>query len=418
MKQIILLTLLLTFFMDLVIAQELKYELHGNVREWIKIFMHSPAEMSLSETRAKFELTSTGGTSSAFHILSYYTYDGLNRNGALDLKEAYVDYYSEVVDVRFGKQIITWGKADELNPTDVLCPQNMANFNEEKSIRKFGLLFLKTDWNIANFTLSAIWKPEFEYFRIPPLDSRWAFFSLPGITALPQPVCPNRSLSNTEWAFKFARSFGRIDVSVSWFDGWDNIFTPVFVFDTTIQQLQLNSLTFHRTRMLGADFAGVAGPFGFWGEGAFFFTEDADGVDPNIKNPYAQIVLGSDYDFGNNVKVNIQYFQEIVSKIDNNAEQSAEERMISKLGMGMPIQSAVSCRIEKKFGEGDAHRAEIMALYDLKQYGFMVTPKLVYSPEDAITIEVGVTFFDGESASLFGRFVNNDELYVRGIYSF
>jgi hypothetical protein len=59
-----------------------------------------------------------------------------------------------------------------------------------------------------------------------------------------------------------------------------------------------------------------------------------------------------------------------------------------------------------------------MTIYDAKHPGFMFTPKLIYSPEDAVSVEVGGAFFGGETESLFGRFKENDEVYVKGTYSF
>jgi hypothetical protein len=384
-------------------SQEFNYEIHGNVRQWTGTFLHSPAEMGLSETKVKLDLTSSFRESAAFRVLSYYTYDGLTRSGVLELKEGYLDYYSSLVDVRFGKQIITWGKADELNPTDILCPQNMGNILEDKAIRKMGLVFFRSDWNLDFITLTAIWKPEFNFLHLPPLNSRWSFFGIPGIMSLPEPVYPNRELKNTEWAFKLSKTVDRFDFTLSWFDGWDNIFTPEVIINPAAPEPQLN-FVFHRTRMIGADFASVAGSFGFWGEGGYFITEDHQGRDPNIKNPYIQYVIGADYDFGSNVKLNVQYYQELITKIDNDAERTSEENITSKLGLNLPLQQALSCRIEKKFGEGDAHRVELLTLFDPKHSGIMMIPKLAYSPEDAFIVEIGGALFSGKSSSLFGRF--------------
>lgn len=417
-RSVLLIMLLLLCSVSKIYTQNLNFDLHGSIRQWTGAFIQSPAEIGLSETRVKLELTSTTSSSSAFRATSYYIDDGLARSGTLELKEAYFDYYSDVVDVRFGKQMITWGKADELNPTDVLCPQNLTNLLEDKSIRKIGLLFLKTDWNIEEFTLTAIWKPEFDFIHLPPMDSRWAFFTIPGVTSLPPPSFPNSELKNTEWAFKLSRTIERFDLSISWFDGWDNIFTSELTFNPIIQHLQLDKLVFNRTKMLGGDFASVFGPVGFWGEGAYFITEDHDGINPNIKNPYFQYVLGTDYDFGDALKVNLQYFQEFITMVDNDAEQTAEETIMSKLGLGMPIQQALSCRIEKKFGLGEVHKVELMTIFDSKHRGFMLTPKFTYSLEDAFNIEVGGAFYGGESASLFGRFKDNHIVYGKGTYSF
>lgn len=227
------------------------YEIRGSLREWIKVFTESPNELDLSETRLKLELLSTLGENSAFRVKSYYIYDGLNKKGIWDFQEAYIDYYSSFLDVRLGRQVIAWGKADEINPTDILNPQNLSNLSEEKGIRKIGLLALKTEWKFSDFILEGIWKPEFDNMKFPPLDSRWAFFTIPGLEELPEPEYPSHRLQDTEWAFKLSRTVSQFDFSISYFDGWDNIATPVFTFNPGSQQIQLDKMKFFRTKMIG-----------------------------------------------------------------------------------------------------------------------------------------------------------------------
>lgn len=394
------------------------YELRGSLREWVKVFSNSPNGIDLSESRMKLELLSALGENTAFSSRFYYVYKGMQKEGNLDLQEAYIDYYSDLVDIRFGKQVIAWGKADEINPTDILNPQNLSNITEDKSIRKIGLVSLKTDWKFYDFILEGIWKPEFQPVELPALNSRWAFFSLPGITALPTPSYPENKLENTEWAFKLYRTISLFDFSLSYFDGWDNIFTPDLVFNPIAQRMELDQLVFHRTKMVGADFAGSIQSVGVWGECAYFRTEDTEGTDPFIKNPYVQFVVGGDYTFGYNIKTNVQYFQQYITKMDNDAEEDAEEAVISKLGIGIPLQQAATFRIERKFGAGEVHRVELFGLYDIKHQGIMVQPKLILSPEDAFAVEVGMIIYDGDEESIFGRFGNNDQIYLKGIYSF
>jgi len=204
------------------------YELRGSVREWVKNYLHDPYDRGLLESRVKLELLSALGDNSAFRVKSYYIYDGLSKTGAWDFQEAYIDFYSSRLDLRFGKQVIPWGKADELNPTDVLNPQDLANITEEKNIRKTGLLAVKGDVRLGENTLILVWKPEFDYVRIPTRDPRLELIPIPGAAVLPDPVMPANELDQTEWAVKLERTFGMYDISVSYFDGWDNIFSPVF----------------------------------------------------------------------------------------------------------------------------------------------------------------------------------------------
>jgi hypothetical protein len=411
MKQLVILAMMslqILAVSDTTNAQS--YQLRGSIREWIKVFSQSPNEVDLSETRLKLELLSTLGENSAFSARSYYVYDGLDKVGNWDIQEAYIDYYSHFLDVRFGKQIIAWGKADEINPTDILNPQDLSNITEDKGTRKIGLLALKTEWKFCDFILEGIWKPEFDNMRMPALGSRWAFFTIPGLDSLPEPEFPPHKLRDTEWALRLSRTVQLFDFSVIYFDGWDNIATPVMVFDPDLQQSYLDKLKFYRTRMIGADFAGSVSSVGVWGEGAYFIPEDSDS-DSLVKNPYLQYVLGVDYTFGYEIKVNVQYFQEI-------NETTGDESIVSKLGFGIPLQQAVSCRVEKSFGYGDTRNVEVFTIYDIKDRGLLFQPKFSVSPEDAFEIELGYILYSGTDESVFGRFEENDQVYLKGTYSF
>ena len=46
----------------------------------------------------------------------------------LSLHEAYGEYASEYWDIRIGRQIITWGKADGIRIIDLICPTDLTEF--------------------------------------------------------------------------------------------------------------------------------------------------------------------------------------------------------------------------------------------------------------------------------------------------
>ncbi len=409
--------LLLLLFYPLEGAFCQNYEIRGSVREWIKNYIEGPQDQGLMETRIKMELLSTMGESSAFHVKSYYIYDGIKKTGEWEFQEAYVDLYYGWGDFRFGKQIVAWGKADELNPTDILNPQRLGNFSEVKNIRKIGLMMFKGSFWLGENTLTFVWKPEFDYYRFPTDNPRFSFIPIPGLGEL-QPDLPENELKNTEWALKFERTIGLYDISVSYFEGWENIFTPIFTYDPNHQVQILDKLTFRRIKMFSADMAGSFHSFGVWTEAAYFRTEDSGGNDPAVKNPYIQIVAGTDYTFMNGLKVNLQYFKEYITMINNDSEEQMEESIMSRLGLGFPMRQAFSSRFSRDFGPSEQHSAEIFTLYDIDESGYMVQPKIIYSPEDALNLEFGLNLYGGGSESMFGRFKKNDEVYIKAEFSF
>ena len=75
-------------------------------------------------------------------------------------------------------------------------------------------------------------------------------------------------------------------------------------------------------------------------------------------------------------------------------------------------------RVKKNFGYGEVHGIELFGIYDIRDRGLLFQPKLTLSPDDAFEIEMGVILFAGKEESIFGRFDNNDEVYLKGTYSF
>ncbi|NQT35669.1 hypothetical protein HQ587_10805 [bacterium] len=395
------------------------WELRGSLRSWIRGFTHSPNEIDLMESRLKLELISGMGENSAFFVRSFLSHDGRSDDEVkLDLKQAYIDYYCDWVTFRFGKQLMTWGKADEINPTDVLNPQDLANILEDKIIRKIGLFALKANWYIVGFDLETIWKPQFEAMKLPQPGSKWNFLTKQEMSEMPSPTYPSDDLDNTEWGLRLSKTISMFDFSMSFYDGLESIYTPEMIYNMQTGTMRINRLLFHRVRMLGADFAGSVKSIGIWGEGAYFITRDEDGIDPIIKNPHIQFVVGSDYTFHNGLKVNVQFLQEIITKIADDAERDKEEKITSKLGVGLPLQQALTTRIALPFGSGDAHSIELFCIYDLKDEGYLAGPRIRYSPEDAVVIEVSASIFNGKSSSMFGKFSENDAVSIKCTYSF
>jgi len=393
------------------------WEMRGNLRGWVRGFTAEPNAIDLTQTRLKIELLSGFGEHAAFFSRLHLIHDSkLGDEISWDLKQAYIDYYTDWLTLRFGRQIISWGKADEINPTDILNPQDLSNFLEDKIDRKIGLFTVKADWLLYGFELQTIWKPEYEMMKFPDQDSNWGLMS----SNAPLMVVPDHShlnMDQTDWAVKLSKTFGLYDFSLGYANALEYIPTRHYLPDTTGSSSFIPA-DILRADMIGFDFAGSVATVGLWGEAGYFITDDVDGNNPLVKNPYIQFVLGSDYTFPHSIKINVQYFQEYITKVDDEIEEKAEEALFSKLGIMIPLKQAVTTRIGKTFGFGEAHSIEFFGIYDLKDEGYMVGPKLTLSPQDAVKFEFGAMFFDGKKDVLFGRFKDNDVIYVKGIYSF
>jgi len=59
-------------------------------------------------------------------------YDNLKNKGEFDLDEAFTALYFPTTDLTIGKQVINWGTADGVNPTNNINPIDISSFTEGK----------------------------------------------------------------------------------------------------------------------------------------------------------------------------------------------------------------------------------------------------------------------------------------------
>jgi hypothetical protein len=209
---------------------------------------------------------------------------------ALKLREAYIDWKGEMLALRVGRQVVSWGKADDIQITDVLNPRDETNvvaadYNESKLGVDAVRLSLLTD----KTQVDAYWIPFFTPSILPlakgnPLHShvfpeevdeigihypeKYDDFDLPG-----------KRLSKSELALRASAYTSVADLSLYGFYGWDDLpiirYNPDIAFDdgedmpATSYSIDVTG-EYKRMYMIGADAAIPAGDFVFRLEGAYF----------------------------------------------------------------------------------------------------------------------------------------------------
>ena len=209
---------------------------------------------------------------------------------ALKLREAYIDWKGEMLALRIGRQIVSWGKADDIQITDVLNPRDETNvvaadYNESKLGIDAVRLSLLTD----NTQVDAYWIPFFTPSILPlakgnPLHSRVFPAEVDGIGInYPEKYddfeLPEKRFSKSELALRASTYTSVADLSLYGFYGWDDLplirYNPNIVFGDG-EDMPATSYTidvtgeYKRMYMIGADAAIPAGDFVFRLEGAFF----------------------------------------------------------------------------------------------------------------------------------------------------
>ncbi len=143
-------------------------------------------------------------------------HDRAARRPNLNADEAYLDFYSDQIDLRIGKQKISWGKADGLNPTDVFGAFDYADLLDPERIGIVGLrAFVYSDRLHSEQSIEFVCLPLYSPSRAGRVTTRWRPLLEDGVPAAAVDVrFPKNTLANTDYGIKISRQLHEWDMSV------------------------------------------------------------------------------------------------------------------------------------------------------------------------------------------------------------
>jgi hypothetical protein len=345
-----------------------------------------------------------------------------------ELREGYVEIARQQWEVTVGRQIIVWGRADEINPTDVLSPKNfLLLLPDGQNAYRFGTTALKVDYFARrDIRATAIWLPMTSPSIIPLSEPP------PGVRVGSRP--PAIRLENGIVGLKIDRSGGGVDASLSYAYGY-NLLPEVrlteFRANPNTGDFRADvELTNARQHMIGVDFATARGRLGWRGEVAYLHTGNPNGRRLDGVTPSLTYVLGVERSFPGAVSVVVQYVGRwVLARVDPTRALddpdpaygqarfvAARETFIINQQLDT-VQNGWSLRIDKKFWN-DTLDCELLGLHYFERNDFFLRPRVTYDLADGWRVGVGGEVFGGPQVSFFGRVKQNSGAFVELLYSF
>lgn len=344
-----------------------------------------------------------------------------------ELREGYVEIAETDWELRVGRQLIPWGRADEINPTDVISPKNYTLLLPEgPAAYRGGVNALRLDTFLpGRLRMIGVYVPFAEQTTIPLSD-------LPEGARLAERL-PAIRFDNGSAGIKLDRSGGKVDASLAYYYGY-NLLPEVRVVEAHANQTggitADADLAHGRQHMIGADFATAAGRFGYRGEVAWVQTDNPHARRVESIVPYLAYVLGIERSFSDSFSVILQYVGRFVpDRIDperalrNPDRALAEAQFIAAKSTVVinqqldTVQNGWSVRLDKKFWN-DTLDCELLGVHYFERNDFFIRPRLVYDLTDAWKASVGGEIFHGPKNSTFGRVQHNSGAFVELKYSF
>ncbi len=327
-------------------------------------------------------------------------------------REAYLELKLNRFELRAGRQIFAWGRADAINPTSNLSGEDLTLLTPESEDRKLGTTAIRTRYFLPHsLSISGIWLPEFRPTRFP----------FPDVASGTTFVRDNPHCPGDQFAFRIEQAGSTVDWSLSYFDGYD-LLPDLSVGNESPSSEQIK-VTNHRIRVIGADAATNVGHYALRFEGAYTLTQNSSGRDPFIKAPYLFCVLGGDRTYRGELNVNLQYIFRFVVNYPPDpvpgggfAEMVANEEAIIS-NQTTRVQHGASARIGNKWLH-ETLEGEIGVVGYFNPQGVLVRPKVTYSFSDHWKTIIGAEIYRGDDRSVFGLLQANSVGYVETRFSF
>ena len=383
------------------------------VEEWEEKSGYGEASLSL---RARM-----GDQGDGFADLRFMaSEDAAGSDQDVNIHEAYVNVYAGQFDIRFGQQIVVWGRADGINPTNNITPYDYRVRSPEEDDRRMANLGLRAYFNVDKFRFESIWMPTYA-------ESYFPEFNIAGPIILGESNYPGNKLQGGVGAFRINYGSPEIDWSVSYLNG-QAIFPGVELRNITLlappamPEIEVGFSSYQH-QVIGADFSATLGKFGTRGEIAYkwpYHYRDHE----YIPNPELYYVLGMDFDLANgDIFVIVQYVGKYVYDWDEieetglledgpsgpltpdqfNALLLQEITLINRMlhGQQDEYSHAGMTRIQYTTLQ-DTLSLELLGMYNFTTYESVVRPMVTYDIADGLNMSAGAEIYQGPDGTLNG----------------
>jgi len=370
------------------------------------------SDLTAAETRLQIRLESYSDAAEFFGRLDYVYDDYYQPSNELELREGFAKFRIGNLDFKVGRQIITWGTGDLIFINDLFAKDYQSFFSGRDD------QYLKAPHNAVRASLytglgtfTAVYTPRFTPNRIP-TGERLSYFNpmaggiVGGESNYFEGRMPEAEFENGEFAGRFSRYFGSLDMAVYFYRGFYKNPTAM---DMTAMEAYYPGLNVYGASLRLPLLGGIA-----WLEGGFYDSrDDQDGDNPSIPNSSVRSMVGFERQLATNLTANIQYQNEIMLDHD---------KYIANLLLGSietdEIYHLITSRIMKLLFM-ETMTLSGFVFYSPSEEDYYGRFSAAYKYTDALTLTIGANIFGGKDEYTdFGAFQKNDNIFMKVTYGY
>ena len=350
------------------------------------------------------------------------------------IRELYLDLFTDNMDVRLGKQFVIWGVFDGIRVTDEINPLDFRELVLPDLLDyRIPLWTAKVDYYQDQGSWEFLWIPDIRFHKPAPAGSEWELLQKVTNTTFPD----NYRLRNSEYGIKYTTTFWDAQWAFSYFYTWDDfpvVFRTVKI-DSSVEPEFYPTYT--RINIFGSTFVKQIGPTVVKAELAyvpdkyFGLARDIDrnndgylDYDGELQREHYRWSLGIDFNhWGADFSPAIT--QWIIKNYDKGLIQDEFDTSLTLfVRKPLPEKSAVF---------------QLLVISLVNMHELYLKPKISFDITDRFNIALGMDLFDGtrstfgvssvggtvaslnaveQSAQFFGNFHNNDRVFAEFKYTF
>ena len=358
------------------------------------------------------------------------------------LRECYLDYYSETLDIRVGKQQVVWGTADGVKILDIINPIDYREFNLELTRAldadvKIPLWMTKIEYApTVNGTLQLLIIPDYETNFIAPPFNPYSFRATDvgdmmldelrdlGAQVIIKRKTPARTFDNTKIALRWLDVIKGFEYSINYLHGYSYFPSRYFIgiepFGIPFLPGAVASFEdrYAQTETVGFSFSkavskGLLRGYNFRGEFAWvhnstsgYGTKDNQvGVEKVDQYNY---VLGVDKYYWTNWLFSFQFIQFCLSRDTEKGYDFLQGPTFNTVDQ---FETILSLKIATDFMH-ERIKPGVLTQWGANNNDWQASPRVEFEMRDYLILTWGMNVFWGPSDSLFGQYKSRDTMYV------
>jgi hypothetical protein len=368
------------------------------------------SRQSLGELRGRVE-TEWANDSLLFSFKGDLLYDDYESDWDADARELSLQLSpGESLDLKLGRQVLTWGTGDLLFLND-LFPKSWVSFfaGREDEYLKAPSDAARLTWYTDAVNVDAVWSPQFEPDDYLTGERFSFFFPLAGRIVAPRPPLdapvPDDGIGDGELAVRLFRTVGSTEYAGYLYRGF---FKRPLGLDAAFQP------TFPALSVYGGSLRRPLGRGLVNAELAFHDSrDDPEGTDPLVPNDQLRVLLGYEFEARARFTVGLQYYAErTMNYADLLATSLAPEFEAAR------TRHVLTNRLTYRTPR-DRLTLSLFTFYSPNEDDFYLRPGLSFRQSDRWTVSTGANLFGGdEPHTFFGQLEDNSNVWVRVRFSY